>query len=88
MPLHFIVALFDELAVVPPSVKALTQSEEMFGAVISHQRLCDCFLGGFDAIIAQSGTPQIGLIEVSGAQVGLVDFFCEISARERSANGE
>jgi hypothetical protein len=37
------------------STSFLTQGEEMFGTVISHQRLCDCFLAGFDAIIAQAG---------------------------------
>jgi hypothetical protein len=36
VPLHFIVALCDELAVISPCVEALTQSEEMFGTVISH----------------------------------------------------
>jgi hypothetical protein len=53
--LYFIVALCDELAVVPPCVEALTQSEEMFGTVIPYQRLCDCFRGGLDAIIAKAG---------------------------------
>ncbi len=36
VPLYFIVALCDELAVVPPCVEALTQGEEMFGTVISY----------------------------------------------------
>jgi hypothetical protein len=55
VPLNFIVALGNEFAVVPPCVQALTQSEEMLGTVISYQRLCDCFLAGFDPIIAQAG---------------------------------
>jgi hypothetical protein len=36
VPLHFIVAFCDELAVISPCVEALTQSEEMFGTSISH----------------------------------------------------
>jgi len=36
VPLHFIVTLCNELAVISPCVGALTQSEEMFGTVISH----------------------------------------------------
>jgi hypothetical protein len=55
VPLYFIVALGDELAVISPSVEALTQGEEMFWTVIPYQRLCDGFLGSFDAIIAQAG---------------------------------
>jgi hypothetical protein len=51
--LYFIIALCDELAVVPPCVKALTESEEMFGTIISYQRFCDCLLSGFDAVIAK-----------------------------------
>ena len=30
----------------------------MFGTVIPYERLCDCFLGGFDAIIVQAGKLQ------------------------------
>lgn len=55
LPLYFIVRICDELSVVPPCVKALTQSEQMFRPVIPNQRLGDRFLAGFDAIIAQAG---------------------------------
>jgi hypothetical protein len=55
VPLYFIITICDEFAVVPPCVKALTQSEQMFRPVIPNQRLGDRFLAGFDATIAQAG---------------------------------
>jgi hypothetical protein len=53
VPLYFIITFGNKLAVVPPCVQALTESEKMLRTVISNQRLGDDFFAGLDAIVAQ-----------------------------------